>query len=247
MSRVAVVTGGASGMGRAICRELADQGHRIAVLDIDGAGAHAVAESLRGSGADAAAWEVDVADQASVVTSVREVREELGPTEIVVTSAGLGPFEDFTEIGLESWNRTIAVNLTGTFVCIQATVRDMVDAGWGRIVTVSSAAAQQGVPRLAPYSAAKGGVIALTKSLAREYGPAGITVNTIAPGMIDTPMIRRAQTDGDMPPSEALVTRIPVGRVGDPEEIAATCGFLCSDGAAYITGQVVAVNGGLVI
>jgi 2-hydroxycyclohexanecarboxyl-CoA dehydrogenase len=139
----------------------------------------------------------------------------------------------------------IAVNLTGTFLCIQAVIPDMVAAGWGRIITISSSSGQSGSPFVAHYSAAKGGVISLTKALAREYGPLGITVNTISPGSIDTPMIREAQAVGKMPSTEVLAERIPLGRLGTPAEVAAACAFLGSDEASYITGQIIGVNGGI--
>jgi 2-hydroxycyclohexanecarboxyl-CoA dehydrogenase len=244
MSRVAVVTGGASGVGLAICRHLADHGHRVAVLDVNGEGAQRAAQDLRASGAQAIASKVDVADHLSVDDAMRKVRSEFGPVEIMVTSAGIGAFEDFADITLELWNRIIAVNLTGTFLCVQAVILDMMAAKWGRIVTISSGAGQQGAARVVHYSAAKGGVISLTKALAREYGPLGITANTLAPGPIDTPMIRRSQAEGDMPSNESLAARIPLGRTGTPDDVAATCAFLCSDEAGYVTGQVIGVNGG---
>jgi 2-hydroxycyclohexanecarboxyl-CoA dehydrogenase len=247
MSKVAVVTGGAGGMGRAVSRHLAEAGHAVAVLDIDGVGAKQVAEDLRAGGAKAIACEVDVTDQAAVDEGLRTIRSELGPIAIMVTTAGLSKYEAATEIGLESWNQILASNLTGTFLCIQGVIPEMVSAGWGRIVTISSAAGQWGTARMASYSAAKGGVIALTKALAREYASSGITVNSVPPGVIDTPMFHEAQDGGNLPSDEILVTRVPVGRVGTPDNIAATCAFLCTEDAGYITGQVVAVNGGLVI
>jgi NAD(P)-dependent dehydrogenase (short-subunit alcohol dehydrogenase family) len=136
------------------------------------------------------------------------------------------------------------VNLTGTFHAVQAAIPDMLDASWGRIVTISSSSAQSGAARMAHYVASKGGVIGLTKALAVEYAPNGITVNTIPPGFIDTPMVRRAEARGDLPPVEAVIARTPVRRAGTPEDIAAACAFLCSDDAGYVTGQVIGVNGG---
>jgi 2-hydroxycyclohexanecarboxyl-CoA dehydrogenase len=247
MGRVAVVTGAASGVGLAIARRLAARGDHVALLDLRAEAAAQAAADLRADGAQAIACGVDVADRASVDAALQHVRAELGPVEIMVTSAGVAPFETFTEISLESWNRTIAVNLTGTFLCLQAAIPDMVAAGWGRIVTISSSSAQQGAPRMGHYAASKGGVIALTKALAREYGPAGITANTIPPSMIDTPMQRDAQAAGHLPGNEFLAARVPVGRVGTPEDVAAACAFLCSDEAGYITGQVIGVNGGSVL
>ena len=246
-ARVAVVTGGASGMGRSICEQFAEQGHRVAVLDIDGAAADAVADDLRRRGADALACRADVADRASVDEAVGAVRRELGPVEILVTSAGISMFEPFLDITLESWNRIVEVNLTGTFHCVQAVIPDMVAAEWGRIVTISSSSAQRGSPRMAHYAASKGGVIALTKTLAREFAPFGITVNNIPPSAIETPMQHQAQADGYLPSNEAMAKTVPLGRLGSGDDIAAACVFLCSDGAGYITGQVLGVNGGSVL
>jgi 2-hydroxycyclohexanecarboxyl-CoA dehydrogenase len=246
MSRVAVVTGGASGMGLSICEHLADRGHRVAVLDLNGDAAQRAAEDLRGRGQDALGAAVDVSDRAAVDDALNKVRSEFGPVEIMVTSAGISAFVKFTEITLEQWNRMIAVNLTGTFHCLQAVIPDMVAARWGRIVTISSSSAQTGAPRMAHYVSSKGGVIGMTRALAREYAPLGITVNTIPPSSIDTPMSRQAQEAGNLPDHETWAARIPVGRVGTGDDIAAACAFLCSDEAGYITGQVIGVNGGAV-
>lgn len=247
MGRVAVVTGGVSGMGLAICRHLARQGNAVAVLDLRGEEAAKTAAGLAESGARALGVEVDVADKESVDAALDRVRREFGPVSIMVTSAGIAPYENCLDISLESWQRVIDVDLTGTFLCAQGVIPDMIDSGWGRIVTVSSAAGQWGTAKMAHYSAAKGGVIALTKALARELAPRGITVNTVPPGLIDTPMSRGAQAEGNIPADEVVAVRIPLGRMGTVDEIAATCAFLCTDDAAYITGQVYAVNGGMVI
>jgi 2-hydroxycyclohexanecarboxyl-CoA dehydrogenase len=166
----------------------------------------------------------------------------------MVTAAGIESFELFSDISIESWNRLIAVNLTGTFHCLQAAVPDMIAARWGRMVTISSSSAQSGAPRMAHYVASKGGVIGITRALALELAPHGITVNCVPPGMIDTPMLRRTVAGGDIGQLNKIAARvIPMGRVGTPEEIAATCGFLCSEDASFITGQVVGVNGGMVL
>jgi len=247
MGRVAVVTGAASGMGLAISRHLAARGDRVALLDVQGDAVARVAEGLRETGARAVGAEVDVTDRAAVDGALEKVRVELGPIGIMVTSAGLDAFESFTDITLESWERILAINLTGTFHCLQAAVPDMLAAKWGRMVTISSSSAQSGAMRMAHYVASKGGVIALTKALALELAPYGITVNNIPPGMIDTPMARRAEAAGDLMSLEKLARRIPLGRAGTPDDVAAICGFLCSDEAAYITGQIVGVNGGMVL
>lgn len=247
MSRVAVVTGGASGMGLDICHHLANDGHRVAVLDIDGGAADGAARGLRDAGADAIAGTVDVSDRSAVDDTLGEVRRLLGPVEVMVTSAAISEFTPFTEITLEQWDRMLGIDLGGTFHCLQAAIPDMVGTGWGRIVTIASSAGQVGSVRQAHYAAAKGGVIALTKALAREYGPHGITANTIPPFTVDTPMMRAAEAAGNIPSAEEMSARIPVGRVGTGADIAAACAFLCSDRASYITGQIIGVNGGGVV
>jgi 2-hydroxycyclohexanecarboxyl-CoA dehydrogenase len=246
--RVAVVTGAASGMGLAIARHLAARGDRIGLLDLQGDAALRGAEDLRETGATAIAVEADVTDRGAIDAALDQVRAQLGPIGIMITAAGLDSFERFTDITIESWGRVLAVNLTGTFHCLQAALPDMVEARWGRMVTISSSSAQSGALRMAHYVASKAGVIGLTKALALELAPHGITVNNIPPGMIDTPMLRRAEAAGDLANLAKLASRmIPVGRTGTAEEIAAACGFLCSDEAAFITGQVIGVNGGMVL
>jgi 2-hydroxycyclohexanecarboxyl-CoA dehydrogenase len=244
MNRVAVVTGAAAGMGLAVAQRLAAAGNKVALLDLDGATAQSSADELRASGAEALAAEVDVADRAAVDAALARVRTELGPVAIMVTSAGFDEFQSFTDITAEAWARMLDVNLTGTFHCLQGAIPDMLAAGWGRIVTISSSSAQSGAARMAHYVASKGGVVGLTKALAVEYAPHGITVNTIPPGFIDTPMARRAEARGDLPSIEAVAARTPVRRAGTPDDIAAACAFLCSDDAGYITGQLLGVNGG---
>jgi len=247
VSRVAVVTGGASGIGLGVARKLVEDGHRVAVLDRDGAGAEAAAAELQARGGKAVAVEVDVADRPSVEAAFARTRAELGPVEILVTSAGIEAFQALADITPDSWDRIIAVNLTGTFTCVQAAVPDMVAARWGRIVTISSSSAQSGAPNMAHYTASKGGVIALTKSLAVEFARQGITVNTIPPSLVDTPMARQAEAAGDFPGVDVIAPMVPLGRAGTPADIAAACSFLCSDGGGYITGQVIGVNGGMYI
>ena len=235
-------------MGLAIARHLATRGHRVGLLDLKGEGALRAARDLRETGATAMGVKADVTDRGAINAALDEVRAQLGPIEVMVTAAGLDSFERFTDITVESWDRILAINLTGTFHCLQAAVPDMLEARWGRMVTISSSSAQSGAARMAHYVASKSGVIGLTKALALELAPHGITVNTIPPGMIDTPMLRRAEASGDLAKIEKLASRmIPVGRAGTPDDIAATCGFLCSDEAAFITGQVIGVNGGMVL
>jgi 2-hydroxycyclohexanecarboxyl-CoA dehydrogenase len=247
MSRVAVVTRGASGIGLGVADELASQGDRVAILDCHKEVAAAAADELRRRGSTVIALEVDVADRASVDRAFAQVRSDLGPVEVLITSAGIESFDAALDITAERWDRIIAVNLTGTFTCVQAALPDMLDAGWGRIVTISSSSAQSGAPKMAHYAASKGGVIALTRALAVELASHGITVNTIPPSLVDTPMARQAEAAGDFPGVDAVGPLIPLGRAGTPADIAAACSFLCSDGASYITGQIIGVNGGMYI
>jgi len=213
------------------------------VLDLDGDSATEVAAGLD---VPAVGIAVDVADRNQVDEAFDQVRNELGPIGILVTSAAVSGFVPLEEVTAEGWGRTIAVNLTGTFHCIQEAIGDMVAAGWGRVVTISSAAGQTGSVRQADYSASKGGVIALTKAVALEYASRGITANTIPPFTADTPMLRAAQDAKQLPGGNVLARMIPAGRLGTGDDIAAACTFLCSDEAGYLTGQVIAVNGGAV-
>lgn len=246
MSRVAVVTGGASGVGRSICEHLAAAGAAVAVVDVDGAGAERVAAGLSKDGGRTAHFGVDVGDRAAVAAAWDGVRSALGPVEILVTSAARSGFTPFEEITAEAWERMVRVNLTGTFHCIQLAIPDMVAAGWGRIVTVSSAAGQTGSMLQGDYSATKGGVIALTKTVALEYAARGITANTIPPFVIDTPLMRQAQANGFLPEDKYLLRAVPAGRLGTGDDIGQAAAFLCSEGAGYLTGQVIGVNGGAV-
>ena len=247
MSRVAVVTGGGSGIGEATCREFASRGHSVAVLDVNAQAAQRVSEALRAAGTKALGLAVDVTDRPAVEDGFSQARSELGPVGILVTSAGVFAKEPFEEITPKSWARMIDVNLTGTFHCCQVALPDMVAAKWGRVVLISSSSAQRGSPYLAHYAASKGGVMALTKSLAREYAPLGITVNTIPPSGIETPMQHEWQKAGQLPSNEVMASNIPVGHLGTGDDIAAAVGFLASEEAGFITGQVLGINGGSVI
>jgi NAD(P)-dependent dehydrogenase (short-subunit alcohol dehydrogenase family) len=176
---------------------------------------------------------------------VVQVRKQFGPTTVLVNNAGIHAVDPFLKITPEKWHRVLEVNLTGTFNCCQAVVPGMIEEGWGRIVNISSSSAHSGQQFMTHYVAAKAGVIGFTKSLALELGPKGITVNTIPPGFIDTPMLRRQESKGllgeGVEHHEALT---PVRRIGRPEDVAAMCSFLVRDEASYITGQVLGVNGG---
>jgi 2-hydroxycyclohexanecarboxyl-CoA dehydrogenase len=231
------VTGGASGIGLGVAQQLTADGMRVAIFDRN----PPIAD------VDALALEVDVSDRASIAAAFEKVRAELGPAEILVTSAGIESFTPVLDITAERWDQIIDVNLTGTFTCVQAALPDMLAAGWGRIVTISSSSAQSGAPNMAHYAASKGGVIALTKALAVEFARQGITANTIAPSLVDTPMARQAEADGDFPGVDLVGSMVPLGRAGTPADIAAACSFLCGEGGSYITGQILGVNGGMYI
>jgi NAD(P)-dependent dehydrogenase (short-subunit alcohol dehydrogenase family) len=188
---------------------------------------------------------IGVTDRQQIDTAIAAVHARFGPPTILVNSAGLDGFEPFLKITTDQWERIIAVNLTGTFHACQAAVPHMIDAGWGRIVNISSSSAQTGNPLMTHYSAAKAGVVGFTKALALELGPKGITVNTIPPGFVDTPMLRRTEARGLLGAGvETHEQTTPVRRVGRPEDVAAACAFLVRDDAGYITGQVIGVNGG---
>jgi NAD(P)-dependent dehydrogenase (short-subunit alcohol dehydrogenase family) len=245
MSRVAVVTGGASGIGLGVSRAFVADGYKVAILDLKGA--QEAAAELAAEGGTTLAIDVDVSDREAVAAAFGKVRADLGPVEILVTSAGIESFTPALEIDATRWDQIIAVNLTGTFTCIQEALPDMVTGGWGRIVTISSSSAQSGAPNMAHYAASKGGVIGLTKSIAVEFARQGITCNTIPPSLVDTPMARHAEEVGDFPGVDVIGPMVPLGRAGTPADIAAACSFLCSDAGSYITGQVIGVNGGMYI
>ena len=242
---VAVVTGGASGIGLAISERLAADGCAVAIFDLDGEAAEAAAAKIGTAGGTAIGMPVDVTSRAQIDTGATEVRARLGRPTILVNNAGLDCFQPFLSISPDTWDPVIDVNLTGAFHCCQAVLPDMVEAGWGRIVNISSSSAQGGQPLMTPYVASKAGLIGLTKSLALEFGPKGITVNTIPPGFIDTPMLRASDAKGLLGKGvDFHASQTPVRRVGRPEDIAAMCAFLVREEAGYITGQVLGVNGG---
>ncbi|MHB1582285.1 MAG: SDR family NAD(P)-dependent oxidoreductase [Acidimicrobiales bacterium] len=240
---MAIVTGAASGIGLAIAERLSTDGAAVAIFDRNGEAAHAAAAAVSARGGSAIGLEVDVTDRPRVEAAVAEVAERLGPPLILVNNAGRDSFLPFLEIDLEHWRQVLEVNLTGTFHCCQVVLPHMIEAKWGRIVNISSSSTHGGVPRMTAYVASKSGVIGLTKCLALEFGRKGITVNTIPPGFIDTPMLRAASAAGQLD-IEAATKTTPVGRAGRPEDIAAACSFLCRDEASYVTGQVIGVNGG---
>jgi NAD(P)-dependent dehydrogenase (short-subunit alcohol dehydrogenase family) len=245
VSRTAIVTGGASGIGLAIAERLAADGCAVAIFDRDADAGAAAAAKIVAAGGTAEGVAVDVAERDQIDAGVEQVRSRFGSPTVLVNNAGVEGFDRFLEITLEKWNRLLAVNLTGTFQCCQAVVPGMIEAGWGRIVNISSSSAQSGQPLMTHYVSSKAGMIGFTKALALELGPLGITVNTIPPGFIDTPMLRASEAKGLLGEGvEHHAKQTPVRRAGRPEDIAATCAFLVSEEAGYITGQVIGVNGG---
>jgi 2-hydroxycyclohexanecarboxyl-CoA dehydrogenase len=245
IDKIAIVTGGASGIGLAIAERLARDGGKVAIFDLDAAGAEDQAAKIRADGGAALAVRVDVSDRDQIQGAVDAVHDKFGAVTILVNNAGMEGFQSFLQISPERWDRLLAVNLTGTFHCCQVVLPDMIAAGWGRIVNISSSSTHGGQPFMAHYVASKSGVVGLTKSLALEFGPKGITVNTIPPGFIDTPMTRRNEAKGNLGNTvEHHAQQTPVRRAGRPEDIAAACAFLVSEEAGYITGQIIGVNGG---
>lgn len=229
--KTAVVTGGGSGIGLAVAQRLRADGLDVATVD------------LRPSDSDHS-FTADVTDRGQVDAAFAAIRAKLGPITVLVNAAGLDGFKRFNNITFDDWQRVIDVNLNGVFHTIQAVLPDMVEAKWGRIVNISSSSTHSGAPYMSHYVAAKSAVNGLTKSLALEYGPSGITVNAVPPGFIDTPMLRAAAEKGFLGDIDETIARTPVRRMGKPEDIAAACAFLVSEEAGYITGQILGVNGG---
>ena len=229
--KTAVVTGGCSGIGRAVADRLRTDGYHVASIDLTPSD-------------DQFAQTADVTDRTQVQAALAAIRAQLGPVTVLVNAAGLDGFKRFTDITFDEWQKVVDVNLNGVFHCIQAVLPDMVDAGWGRIVNISSSSTHSGTAYMSHYVAAKSAVNGLTKSLALEYGPAGITVNAVPPGFIDTPMLRNAEARGRLGDVQATIDATLVRRMGKPEDIAAACAFLISEEAGYITGQILGVNGG---
>ncbi len=240
--RVAVVTGGGSGIGAAICDRFASDGMAVVVADRDTANAQRIAADIVTQGGDAAAVSMDVADPASVEQAMAFAEERFGSLDVMVASAGIGIQKSMLETSVEEWSAIIAVNLTGVFLCGKAAAMRMAPRKFGRIINISSVAGMRGIPGRSAYGASKGGVNSLTQVMAVEFGPLGITVNSIAPGPINTPLTDRMHTDATR---RAYTDAMPLQRYGTLAEAAGVASFLASDDAAFVTGHILPVDGGM--
>lgn len=241
-TKVALVTGAAAGIGAAISRRLARDGIAIGVLDLDLAGATKTAKDIVATGGKAIALQASVTDRAQIEGAVDTLRSTFGPVTILVNNAGITGVVPFEELTDAQWDKMMEVNLKGPFIVTQTVLPDMRAAKWGRIVNISSSSAQSGAAKMTHYSASKGAIIALTQSLAREYGPLGITCNNIPPRMVMNTIMSEATLDKSH--VEAMIAAGPILRAGQPEDIAGACAWLVSEEAGYVTGQTIGVNGG---
>lgn len=239
--KVAVLTGGGSGMGQATCVQLARDGAAIAVWDINERGAQDTVDMITKEGGKAIAVKVDVSHKDSVAAATARTRKELGPITILVNNAGISGMVPFLEITDEYWDRMMAINLKGPYYCTQAIIPDMLAAKWGRIVNVSSSSTQVGAAKMSAYVSSKGGLVGFTKALAVEFARDGITTNNVPPNFIDTPMLREHCDEAFI--NNRAQTSV-MGRPGSVWDIAAAISFLCSVEAKHINGQTLGVNGG---
>jgi 2-hydroxycyclohexanecarboxyl-CoA dehydrogenase len=239
--RVAIVTGAASGIGRAVALRLGDEGCRVAAVDLNLEGARATAAELGGSGS---ALQADVSHLSAMRAAVAAAEREVGPVGVLVCCAGWDVVQPFVESSEETWDRVIAVNLRGTIACARAVLDGMIERRSGAIVNISSDAGRVGSSGEVVYSGAKAGIIGFSKAVAREVARHGIRVNVVCPGPTDTPMMEETRRANPRL-ADALVGAIPFRRLARPEEIAAAVAFFASDEAAYVTGQTLSVSGGL--
>lgn len=243
--RVALVTGGARGIGRAICAELSADGRSVAVADLRVDEAAETAAAVSAAGGRAVAVELDVSDGGSVRSGVGRAAAELGPVDIVVNNAGWDELHPFLETDEAFWDRVIEVNLKGCLRVTRAVLPGMVERGFGRVVNIGSDAGRVGSSLEAVYSGAKGGVIAFTKTVAREVARSGVTANTVCPGPTRTSLLEAMTESGGEKLVESLTRAVPMRRLGEPADVAAAVAFLASERAGFITGQTLSVSGGL--
>ena len=245
--KVALVTGAAAGIGAACAKRLAQDGMAVGVLDLDEARCADTVQAITNAGGKAMALGADVSKRDQVFAAVEKLRGEFGPVTVLVNNAGVTDFTPFEEITDELWDFVYAVNVRGPMIMVQAVLPDMKAAKWGRIVNISSSSAQTGAINMITYSSSKGAVVTMTRSMAQEFGPYGITVNNIPPGSVMGTIMSEANRDRFQYPPEDLLKSIPVRRLGEVADIANGCAYLCSDGASYVTGQTLGVNGGRVV
>lgn len=246
-NRVALVTGGAQGIGKGIATTLGEQGFRVAVADLNLAVAEETAKEITAAGGEAVAVGVDVTSTESVKAAVATVESELGPIEVVVNNAGWDDFMPFVKTTEEFWDRILDINYKGALRVLHAVVPGMIERGFGRVINIGSDAGRVGSSLEAVYSGAKGGIIAFTKTLAREVATKGVTANVVCPGPTDTPALRKfADGSGDAEKVISGMTRaVPMKRLGTPSDIGPAVAFFASDGAGFVTGQTLSVSGGL--
>jgi 2-hydroxycyclohexanecarboxyl-CoA dehydrogenase len=247
MAKTALVTGAAAGIGRACARRLASEGIAVGVLDLNLEDCERTVAEIKAAGGQAVALKADITQRGEVVAAVTKLRETFGPVTVLVNNAGMTGFVPFKEITDQQWDRMMEVNLKGTFIVTQVVLPDMDAAKWGRIINISSSSAQTGAINMAAYSSSKGAMVTLTRSLAQELGPLGITVNNIPPGSVMNTIMSEANKQRFQIPEEVLLQTIPVRRMGEPEDIANACAFLASEASGYVTGQTIGVNGGRVV
>lgn len=245
--KTVIVTGGGGGIGSATCRRFAQEGAKVAVFDMNLAAADQVAAEIRAGGGLAQAFQCDITRRDQVDAAVASTTSALGPVDVLVNNAGWDVFKPFVKTEPAEWERLIAINLTGALHMLHAVLPGMSERKAGRIVNVASDAARGGSSGEAVYSACKGGLVALSKTLAREHARHGITVNVVCPGPTDTALLAGV-AEGARDPAkliEAFRSAIPLGRLGQPDDLASTIAFFGSDDASFITGQVISVSGGL--
>jgi NAD(P)-dependent dehydrogenase (short-subunit alcohol dehydrogenase family) len=242
--RTILITGAGSGIGQATARRFGAEGGRVFCADIDGAAAEHTAGSIRELGGEAAAARCDVSDPAAVATTVLAAAQRWGGLHVLANVAGIGGFRRTTEVTFEEWSRVLAVNLTGQFLTCQAALPHLLESR-GAIINTASVAGLKSHPYCAAYCASKGGVVMLTKALAVEYGRRGVRINCLCPGGVETPMLSQFQLPEGVPQA-ALMRIAPLGRHGQPDEVAGTIAFLASDDAAYVNGATLVVDGGMI-